>query len=215
MAAVPSTVRILFRSLLLLCLATAVVPVRAAPAALLVVGDSLGAAYGIDPEQGWVALLAARLAANGHRYRVVNASISGDTTAGGRRRLPDLLATHRPEIVLIELGGNDGLRGLPLATVRANLEGMVRQAQATARAVLLVGVRMPPNYGPRYAEGFAEVYREVAAATGAALVPALLDGIGERLELMQDDGIHPRSEAQPRMVDNVWPALVPLLAAGG
>jgi acyl-CoA thioesterase-1 len=215
MAAVPSTVRILFRSLLLLCLAVAVVPVRAAPASLLVVGDSLGAAYGIDPEQGWVALLAARLAANGHRYRVVNASISGDTTAGGRRRLPDLLATHRPEIVLIELGGNDGLRGLPLATVRANLEGMVRQAQATARAVLLVGVRMPPNYGPRYAEGFADVYREVAAATGAALVPALLDGIGERLELMQDDGIHPRAEAQSRMVDNVWPALVPLLTAGG
>ena len=178
-------------------------------------GDSLGAAYGIDPAQGWVALLDGRLAANGHPHRVVNASISGDTTAGGLRRLPALLETHRPEVVLIELGGNDGLRGLPLATVRDNLTEMVRLAREVAMSVVLVGVRMPPNYGPRYAEGFAAVYREVAAAEGAALVPALLAGVGERLDLMQRDGIHPTAEAQPLIVDNVWPALVPLLGASG
>jgi acyl-CoA thioesterase-1 len=206
-------VRILYRTLLLLCLAIAAPAVGATT--LLVVGDSLGAAYGIDPAEGWVELLARRLATAGHGVEVVNASISGDTTAGGLRRLPDLLEAHRPAIVLIELGGNDGLRGLPLETFRANLERMVALAGATARTVVLVGVRMPPNYGPRYAEGFAAVYREVAAASGAALVPALLDGVGENLELMQDDGIHPRTAAQPLIVDNVWPVLVPLLEAGG
>jgi len=188
--------------------------VGAATPSLLIVGDSLAAGYGIDPARGWVALLARRLADDGHPHTVVNASISGDTTAGGLRRLPDLLATHRPEIVLIELGGNDGLRGLPLTTFRANLEAIVRQAQDTARAVVLVGVRMPPNYGPRYAEGFAAVYREVADANGAALVPALLAGVGGHLEMMQDDGIHPRVEAQPQIVDNVWAVLVPLLLDG-
>ena len=188
--------------------------VAAATPSLLIVGDSLAAGYGIDPADGWVALLARRLADNGHPHTVVNASISGDTTAGGLRRLPGLLATHRPEIVLIELGGNDGLRGLPLATFRTNLEAMVRQAQDTARAVVLVGVRMPPNYGPRYAEGFAAVYREVAEISGAALVPALLAGIGGHLEMMQNDGIHPRVEAQPLIVDNVWAVLVPLLQVG-
>ncbi len=188
--------------------------VGAATPSLLIVGDSLAAGYGIDPAHGWVALLARRLADGGHPHTVVNASISGDTTAGGLRRLPGLLATHRPEIVLIELGGNDGLRGLPLATFRTNLEAMVRQAQDTARAVVLVGVRMPPNYGPRYAEGFAAVYREVAEINGAALVPALLAGVGGHLEMMQDDGIHPRVEAQPLIVDNVWAVLVPLLLVG-
>ncbi len=178
---------------------------------LLVIGDSLGAAYGLDPAQGWVALLDARLEASGRPHRVVNASISGDTTAGGLRRLPDLLATHRPDVVLIELGGNDGLRGLPLATVRDNLMQMARLAGDVARSVMLIGVRMPPNYGPRYAEGFAAVYREVAEATGATLVPALLAGVGERFDLMQRDGIHPTAEAQPLIVDNVWPTLVPLL----
>ena len=199
----------------MLCLWSAAVTANTTAPTLLVLGDSLGAAYGLDPDAGWVALLGRRLADNGHPYTVVNASISGDTTAGGLRRLPALLATHRPDIVVIELGGNDGLRGLPLATFRANLAQLVTLARETARAVVLVGVRMPPNYGPRYAEGFASVYREVAAAHGAALVPALLAGVGEDLDLMQDDGIHPRAEAQPRMVDNVWPVLVPLLAAGG
>jgi len=187
---------------------------HSATPSILVIGDSIAAGYGIDPASGWVALLGRRLADHDRPYIMVNASISGDTTAGGLRRLPDLLATHRPEIVLIELGGNDGLRGLPLTTFRANLEEMVRLAQGTARAVVLVGVRMPPNYGPRYAEGFATVYREVAEASGAALVPALLASIGERPELMQNDGIHPRTVAQPLIVDNVWPTLVPLLDTG-
>ncbi len=207
--------RTFLASLLSLSLVVVSSTARSAPPTLLVVGDSLGAAYGIDPAQGWVALLARRLERAGQPHRVVNASLSGDTTAGGLRRLPALLDTHRPEVVLIELGGNDGLRGLPLATVRANLAEMVRLARTTARTVLLLGVRMPPNYGPRYAEGFAAVYREVACEGGAALVPALLAGVGEHLELMQDDGIHPTAAAQPLIVDNVWPVLVPLLASSG
>ncbi len=205
--------RILSVCLLLLCLWPAAVPANATAPTLLVVGDSLGAAYGLDPAEGWVALLEARLAAAGRPHRVVNASISGDTTAGGLRRLPALLATHRPDVVLIELGGNDGLRGLPLPTVRDNLTQMARLAGEAARSVVLIGVRMPPNYGPRYADGFSAVYREVAEATGAVLVPALLAGVGERFDLMQRDGIHPTAAAQPLIVDNVWPALVPLLDA--
>ncbi len=204
--------RTVLASLLLLCLCQAS---ASATPTLLMVGDSLGAAYGLDPAQGWVALLDKRLAASGHPHRVVNASISGDTTAGGLRRLPALLDTHRPAVVLIELGGNDGLRGLPLATIRTNLAEMVRLARTVAPTVVLVGVRMPPNYGPRYADGFAAVYREVAAEGGATLVPALLAGVGERYDLMQPDGIHPTAEAQPLIVDNVWSALVPLLGAGG
>lgn len=182
-----------------------------APARLLVLGDSLSAGYGIPVEQGWVALLAGRLQQAGHPYRVVNASISGDTTAGGLRRLPPLLAEHRPELVLIELGANDGLQGLPLETVRDNLLRLVELAQASARAVLLIGVRMPPNYGPRYAAGFAELFRAVAQRRGVPLVPALLAGVGERFELLQQDGLHPLAEAQPLLLDNVWPELVPLL----
>jgi acyl-CoA thioesterase-1 len=207
-------VRILVSILLLLAVTIMPPVVATTTPTLLVVGDSLAAGYGIDPAHGWVALLARRLADDGHPHTVVNASISGDTTAGGLRRLPDLLATHRPEIVLIELGGNDGLRGVPLATFRTNLEALVRSAQDTAQTVVLVGVRMPPNYGPRYAEGFAAVYREVAESSGAVLVPALLAGVGDHLEMMQADGIHPRVEAQPLIVDNVWEVLVPLLQAG-
>ncbi|MDX1594080.1 MAG: arylesterase [Gammaproteobacteria bacterium] len=205
----------MLKRLLLLFLLTAL-PVVAGAAAptVLVVGDSLSSGYGLEPGRGWVDLLAARLAEREQPYRVVNASISGDTTAGGLRRLPALLETHRPELVLIELGGNDGLRGLPLETVRRNLEEAVRLARATARGVVLIGVRMPPNYGPRYATGFAETFREVAESTGVPLVPALLAGVGERFELMQDDGIHPNAEAQPLIVDNVWSALVPLLRGG-
>jgi acyl-CoA thioesterase-1 len=200
----------LLRTLLLVYLVCGTAAASAAPR-LLVLGDSLSAGYGIAPGHGWVDLLAQRLASHDPPYRVINASISGDTTAGGLRRLPALLETHRPEVVVIELGANDGLRGLPLATVRENLEHLVAQAQAAARAVLLIGVRMPPNYGPRYADAFHALFREVAEARGVALVPALLAGIGERFELLQADGLHPLAEAQPMMLDTVWPRLVPLL----
>jgi len=182
---------------------------------LLVLGDSLSAGYGIPEGAGWVALLTERLVANGHPHRVINASITGDTTAGGLRRLPPLLDEYAPDVVIVELGANDGLRGLPLGTVRTNLQRTVSLARARARAVLLVGVRMPPNYGPRYVDALAELYREVAEAEQVPLVPALLAGVGERLDLMQADGLHPLPAAQPLLLDNVWPQLVPLLAAGG
>ena len=201
----------LLRILLFCCL----VPFSAAAPAspnLLVLGDSLGAAFGMEPEQGWAALLQQRLTARGHPHRVGNASISGDTTAGGLRRLPDLLKRHRPEILVIELGGNDGLRGLPLKAMRSNLEQMVTLSRRHVDKIVLVGVRMPPNYGPRYSDGFAAVFRDVAREQGTALVPELLNGVGERLELMQGDGIHPLPEAQPQLLDNLWPALEPLLA---
>lgn len=201
----------LIRLLLLACLWSLAGAGVAAPR-LLVVGDSLSAAFGMAAEQGWVALLQRRLAEHGHPFTVVNASISGDTTAGGLRRLPALLERHRPSIVIIALGGNDGLRGLPLDAIRANLDQMVALAGGAAESVLLVGVRMPPNYGPRYSEAFAAVFRDIAEGYGVPLVPALLTGVGERLDWMQADGIHPLPTVQPRLLDNVWVALEPLLA---
>ena len=179
--------------------------------AILVVGDSLSAGYGLDPEQGWVALLEARLAENGHGYRVVNASISGDTTSGGRSRLPRALRVHEPAIVVIELGGNDGLRGLPVKTFRDNLRAMVDMSLEGGAAVLLVGIHIPRNYGPDYAEAFHGVYHELATGYELPLVPFLLDGVALDRSLMQDDGIHPNAAAQPRLLDNVWPHLQPLL----
>jgi acyl-CoA thioesterase-1 len=145
----------------------------------------------------------------------VNASISGDTTAGGLSRLPALLAEYRPAVVIIELGANDGLRGFPPKRIAAALEDLTQQAQAAGARVLLVGVRLPPNYGSAYAEQFQAVYAQVAAATGAALVPRLLDGVAEDRALMQADGLHPTAVAQPRLLDNVWPVLLPLLHATG
>ncbi len=180
---------------------------------LLVVGDSLSAAYGMEAAQGWVALLQRRLDAQGYAYRVINASVSGETTSGGRARLPALLKQHRPAIVLIALGGNDGLRGLPVAQMRGNLQGMIDAARAGGARVLLAGVRLPPNYGPAYTGEFHRVYRDLARSERTALVPFLLEGIDLDLTLMQDDRLHPASAAQARILDNVWPALQPLLAA--
>ncbi|MDD3449023.1 MAG: arylesterase [Gammaproteobacteria bacterium] len=179
--------------------------------ALLVLGDSLSAGYGIDPARGWVARLERRLSGDGRPWRVVNASISGDTTRGGRARLPELLDRWRPALVVIELGGNDGLRGISPEEMRANLEAMVDLAGERDARVLLVGVRLPPNYGPAYIDAFAAVFREVARSRGVPLVPRLLDGVGGDDGLMQEDGIHPTAEAQPRLLENVWPALAPLL----
>lgn len=198
------------RRLLLLLALLAPWPALAAPA-LLVLGDSLSAAFGIDTRSGWVSLLAERLAARGLDLRVVNASISGDTTAGGLARLPPLLAEHRPRVVVIELGGNDGLRGLPLPVVRDNLEGLIRASRDAGARVLLLGMRIPPNYGPRYTEAFHTLYADLAQRYEVPLVPFFLDGVAARPGLIQDDGIHPRAEAQPQLLDNVWPALEPLL----
>ena len=179
---------------------------------MLVVGDSISAAYGMQEEQGWVHLLRRRLRDSfGTGSQVVNASISGDTTGGGLARLDRTLAEHRPDIVIIELGGNDGLRGYPIDNVRANLLRMTEATIAAGATPLLAGMRIPPNYGPRYTAAFHRMYTEIATATGAALVPFLLDGVATDRELMQRDGIHPTADAQGRLLDNVWPVLAGLI----
>ncbi len=188
-------------------------PARAGVPVILVLGDSLSAAYGIAQEAGWVTLLQGRLREHGFDHEVVNASISGDTTAGGLTRLPDLLARHRPAILIIELGANDGLRGLKLGVPRENLTRMVQMGKAAGSQVLLVGIRLPPNYGAAYDRAFQAVFQDVAAAAGVPLVPFLLDGVTETPGLMQADGIHPAAAAQPQILDNVWPAVEPLLTA--
>jgi acyl-CoA thioesterase-1 len=187
-------------------------PLRAAEApVLLVVGDSISAGYGLAAGEGWVPLLDAKLKSAGYDYRVVNASISGDTTAGGRARLPALLTQQRPGVVIIELGGNDALRGGDLATARANLDAMVASAQAEGAKVLLVGMQLPPNYGAAYVRSFGALFTDVAKARKAAVVPFVFNGFGEDLSLFQPDRVHPTAAAQSRILANVWPALVPLL----
>jgi acyl-CoA thioesterase-1 len=179
---------------------------------LLVVGDSLSAAYGIESARGWVALLEARLQARGYPHQVVNASISGDTTRGGRSRLPAALERHAPALVVLALGGNDGLRGLPLAETERNLAAMIEASRARGARLLLVGIRLPPNYGPAYSEAFRAIYPRLAERYGLPLVPFLLEGVGGDAQLMQADGLHPRAEAQTRILENVWRELAPLLA---
>lgn len=181
---------------------------------VLVVGDSLAAEYGIKRGTGWVPLLSARLTEQYPKYKVVNASISGDTTSGGRARLPGLLAQHKPAIVLLELGANDTLRGLPLASTEDNLLAMTKAAQAAGAQVLLIGIQVPPNYGSDYTRRFEAVFGKVAEQAKAPLVPFLLAGIADApdaAELFQADRIHPIASAQPRMLDNVWPQLRKLL----
>jgi acyl-CoA thioesterase I len=179
--------------------------------AIVVVGDSLSAGYGIELRDGWVTLLQQRLTRQGYPHAVVNASISGDTTGGGRARLPDALKRHRPQIVILELGANDGLRGLSLRETRANFEAMIKAAQSAGAQVLLVGMQLPPNYGPDYTGKFRAIYQELARRYNLPLVPFLLDGVALNPKLMQPDGLHPRAAAQPRLLDNVWPYLEPLL----
>lgn len=186
-------------------------PVWAAEKSILVVGDSLSAAYGIARNRGWVALLEERLKREHPDYIVVNASISGDTSAGGRARLQPLLERHRPAVMILALGGNDGLRGAPPAQIRANLSAMIRQAQARSARVLLLGVKMPPNYGEDYTQSFEAVFRDLAKTHRAALVPFLLQDFAGKPELFQPDRIHPTEAAQPLMLERVWPALKPLL----
>ena len=186
----------------------------AGSATILVVGDSLSAEYGLKRGSGWVALLEARLAAEKIPARLVNASISGDTTSGGRSRLPALLTQHKPDVVVIELGGNDALRGLPLTGTEDNLSTMVRAAQKAGARVLLLGMQVPPNYGTDYSNRFAGMFERVAKSTRSALVPFLLKGVADvddAARWFQNDRIHPRAEAQPLMLANVWPELKKIL----
>lgn len=178
---------------------------------VLIVGDSISAAFGLDTRQGWVSLLEKRLLEQGYEHRVVNASISGDTSAGGAARLPALLAEHRPGLVIIELGGNDGLRGQPPAQLQQNLAAMIDASRASGAEVLLLGMRLPPNYGARYTGAFAQVFTTLAEERQVPWVPFFLQGVGGVPGMMQRDGIHPAEKAQPILLENVWPALQPLL----
>jgi len=182
-----------------------------AQSVILVLGDSLSAEYGLPRGAGWVQLLSDRLRSSGADYTVVNASISGETTSGGFTRLPALLQQHRPAIVVIELGANDGLRGLPLSLMRDNLLKMIEVSRGARSAVLLVGIRVPSNYGRDYSERFFQTFESVAKETRVAYAPFLLDGFAQSLDSFQPDRIHPNTSAQPRMLDNVWPHLQPLL----
>ena len=199
------------RLLALFVLIVASAAAHAAAPVILVFGDSISAGYGLAPEQGWVELLKTRLKSQGYGYQVVNASVSGETTAGGLARLPRALELHHPSIVILELGGNDGLRALPIAQMRANLTQMVDLSAAAGAEVLLLGMRMPPNYGPQYTEQFAMVFSDLAANKKAALVPFLLTNIALSPGLLQGDDIHPNALGQPILLDNTWPALKPLL----
>jgi acyl-CoA thioesterase-1 len=178
---------------------------------LLIVGDSLSAAYGIPVEAGWVTLLQQQLDTQHPGWKIVNASISGDTTANARARLPQAISKHQPDIIVLELGGNDGLRGLSLQAMRDNLAAMIELAQAQRAGILLVGVDLPPNYGPRYTQKFRAVYRSLADHYQIALLPSLLDGVGTRSDLMQADGIHPNGKAQAGIAARVQKYLEPLL----
>jgi len=205
--------QILARSIAL-ALALLVLPATAALAGqrnLLIWGDSLSAAYGIEEEQGWVHLLSERIERTFPEYQVINGSVSGETTTGGLERLPAMLAAYRPELVILELGGNDGLRGIPITAIRANLGEMIRLIEASGGKTLLAGMRIPPNYGLRYTEPFHENYSSLAEEHRLPLLPFLLEGIPETPELMQDDGIHPVAEAQPIILENIWPLLEPIL----
>lgn len=181
-------------------------------ATLLVIGDSLASAYGIGPREGWVTLLEERLKREKLDYNVINASISGETTSGGASRIEEILARTRPVIVIVALGGNDGLRGLPVAQVKANLSRIVAASQRRGARVLLAGMRMPPNYGLQYVREFEEAFTETARRHRVPLIPFLLEGVGDRRDLMQADGIHPAAAAQPLMLDTVWKGLRPLLS---
>lgn len=192
---------------ILLCAAA----VTAQAATLLVFGDSLSSAYGIGPREGWVTLMEERLKQRKFDYNVVNASISGETTSGGATRIEEALLRIRPALVIVALGGNDGLRGLPIPQIKDNLSRIVEAAKRRGARVLLVGMRMPPNYGPPYMREFEAVFAEVARRHKVPLVPFMLEGVAERRELMQPDNIHPATAAQPMILETVWKELLPLL----
>jgi acyl-CoA thioesterase I len=199
------------RLLALFVLIVASAAARAEAPVILVFGDSISAGYGLPLEQGWVELLKTRLKSQGYGDQVVNASVSGETTAGGLARLPRALELHHPSIVILELGGNDGLRGLPIAQMRANLTQMATLSAAAGAKVLLLGMRMPPNYGPEYTKQFAMVFSDLATDKKIPFVPFLLTDIALSPALLQADDIHPNALGQPILLDNVWPSLKPLL----
>jgi acyl-CoA thioesterase-1 len=178
---------------------------------ILVLGDSLSAGYGIKPAQGWVALLEKRLHDQGYGYRVVNASVSGETSGGGLQRLPRALELHRPAVVVVELGSNDGLRGLSVPLIRDNVTRIVTDSKKAGAQVLLVGMMLPPNYGARYTKDFMKMYGDIASSSKVALVPFLLQSVALKPELMQADGLHPTAPAQPALLETVWPQLKPML----
>jgi acyl-CoA thioesterase-1 len=183
----------------------------AADRTILVFGDSLSAAHGLKPEQGWVALLNTRLRNQGYGYNVVNASVSGETTSGGLQRLPRALELNKPQIMVLELGANDALRGLPLANAKDNLSKMVELSTKAGARVLLVGMRIPPNYGPKYTADFVQMYKDLSAQYRTAFVPFLLESVALDSSKMQDDGLHPNALGEPPVLDTLWPQLVPLL----
>lgn len=185
-------------------------PAQAAPT-ILVFGDSLSTSYGIAADAGWVSLLNHRLKQTGYNHQVINASISGETTRGGLQRIGQSLATHRPAIVILELGSNDGLRGLPLEAARSNLDAIIRVCRKERAQTLLVGMRLPPNYGKIYGDRFQDMYAELARKYRLSLVPFLLEGIADKPELFQSDGLHPTAAAQPVLMENVWKQLRPML----
>ncbi|MFL6609507.1 arylesterase [Pseudomonas alvandae] len=192
--------------LALMCMAQ-----NAAAGTVLIVGDSISAAFGLDTRQGWVSLLEQRLKTEGFDDKVVNASISGDTSSGGLARLPALLSAHKPDLVILELGGNDGLRGQPPTQLQQNLAAMIDSSRASGAKVLLLGMQLPPNYGRRYTDAFARVYSTLAEEKNVPLVPFFLKEIGGVPGMMQGDGLHPSVAAQGKLLENVWPTLKPLL----
>ena len=200
------------RFFFLLILVFAGLPANADTPSILVFGDSISAGYGLaHVEQGWVGMLRAKLKGEGYGYQVINASVTGETTAGGLARLPRALALHHPRVVILELGGNDGLRALPIEQMRSNLGKMVDLSAESGAQVLLLGMRIPPNYGPEFTQKFFGVFAEVARDKRAPLVPFLLNDIALSPSLMQADGVHPNELGQPKLLDNVWPGLRPLL----
>lgn len=209
--ALPGHQALLTPLLAILMLAMAAWADGARATTILVLGDSLSAAYGIDEELGWVALLRQRLQLEGISAEVINASVSGETSAGGRERLPALLAHYKPDLLILELGGNDGLRGYPIPAVRKNLAGIIEHSRDQGARVLLLGIQIPPNYGRRYTELFRELYPALASDLDVPLVPFFLEGVATRPDMMQSDGIHPTVAAQAQLLDNTWPRLRRLL----
>lgn len=199
------------KRVLLLCLVLSAPAAYSASKTLLVLGDSISAEYGLPRDSGWVSLLQKRLVDDKLSVTVINASISGETTAGGLTRLPALLRQHKPAVLIIELGGNDGLRGLSLAATQANLREMIKSSERIGARVLLLGMRVPPNYGPDYSKRFAAMYQGLARERNVKLVPFLLTGLEDTERFFQQDRIHPNQRAQTVMLDNVWPSLRPLL----
>ncbi|MEC7378230.1 MAG: arylesterase [Pseudomonadota bacterium] len=206
------TALVYVRSIIFLAAALVSLPVLANQNTLLILGDSLSAAYGVPSDTAWVQLLRERLDSKGlDSWTVVNASISGETTDGGARRLPGLIEENDPSVVIIELGGNDGLRGFPPQVIESNLASMIEQVQDSGARAVLVGMQIPPNYGQRYTEMFANIYPTLSDRYNTALVPFFLDGIYDQQGMMQDDGIHPSEQAQAKLLDNIWPVLKPVL----